>query len=281
MSIDLQKEIKLSDLFRRKPKEPTDGQEPQEPKKPKRERKRKEPKPAKERKPRTSFRRRRAEEEPKLGLRGVTNTAPTLPNAPLMRAFNLLPKEEARGGDGRPPLAAVLVALAGLLVFAGLGFFFLRASAGVAERESTLDELRGDLAALAVPQKPPGAGDETALQDERAARTTALVGALGTRIAWDRLLRDFSLVLPEEVSLTTLQATAPTSAAGAAPVSNTFTIAGSTEDQEGVALLLARLATLPELTAVQLQSATVTDTETSESVTFAITASIKPVGGTG
>ena len=56
---------------------------------------------------------------------------------------------------------------------------------------------------------------DDALAAEKGARVGALSAALTSRIAWDRVLRQVSLVLPEDVWLTSLSATAPTAAAPA------------------------------------------------------------------
>ena|SRR5947208_10527329 len=109
--MDLRKEIKLSDLFKRGPKEAGEpkAQKPQnEAKKPKEPRRRKEPK---------------APKRQKVGTLAALD-APALPQIPLMRAFNLLPRVEARPAKEREnALPQILVALAGVLVFAALAAF--------------------------------------------------------------------------------------------------------------------------------------------------------------
>src|ERR687892_1051115 len=104
--MDLKQEIKLSDLFRRRPKAGGgDGVPEAEPaRKPKKrlfERKPKEPKAAKPPKPEKPKKERRRGKEPK----GAAKEALPLPQIPLMRAFNLLQQEEARdkGSRLRPP----------------------------------------------------------------------------------------------------------------------------------------------------------------------------------
>jgi Tfp pilus assembly protein PilN len=202
-----------------------------------------------------------------------------------MRAFNLLPSEhkaeQARPGVG---LAQVGVALGGLLAFAALAALYLFSSAGVTERKRDVGALEAQLAALAAPKEPGAEQAQAAIAGERATRTAALASALDGRLAWDRLLREFSLVLPANVSLQSLQAQAPVQAAGAAPAdpaaaagANTFTIIGFTEEQEDVALLLSRLALLPEFASVSLVSSTVTDDAASggQYVQFTIGASIR------
>ena len=90
--------------------------------------------------------------------------------------------------------------------------------------------------------------NDDALAAEKSARVGALSAALTSRVAWDRVLRQVSLVLPEDVWLTNLAATAPSPAAAArAPSTGTsgFTLTGSTYSQNGVARFLSRLSRDP------------------------------------
>jgi Tfp pilus assembly protein PilN len=109
---------------------------------------------------------------------------------------------------------------------------------------------------------------------------TALSSALGGRLAWDRVLREISLVLPEDVWLTSLSAQAPSAAAAAdvtAPAG--FSINGKTYSHDGVARLLGRLAVVPHLSSVQLQSSARATSETGRSVIdFSINATVKAAG---
>jgi len=270
MGIDMKKEIKVSDLWKRGPKEPKAEKPPKEPKKAK------EPKPPKEKKERRLGRRQKdqvAAIEAKSG--------PPVRDIPLMHAFNLLPKEEVRveRESKQSAIPHVIVALAGVLVFAALAAFYLSSSAGVTKKTGELDDLRGDLASLQVPEKQPespGAGAN--IDSERAARTAALSTALADRLAWDRVLRELALVLPADVTLATLDATAPSpGSAGAATSSavSTFRVTGTSVSQASVARLLSRLQVIPELQAVQLEFATASDDPSKPGVNFAITASVR------
>ena len=294
--MDLNKEIKLSDLFRRGAKPPVEdvaaAAEEEKPEKerrtlfsrPPRERKEKTPKTAREPKPPKQSRGRRAkapavEERP----------AAQLPQIPLMRAFNLMPGDEAREKKStRAGLAQIAVALLGLLVLAGLGGGYLFTSAGATAKQSELDDLRAQLAELEVPSEAPGQGAAAAAGDSQA-RTTALSTALASRIAWDRVLREVSLVIPDEVWLTQLSASTPRATQGGAPAATPAAATGSTSpnalaavgfatSQENVALLLARLESIPELTSVQLQSSTRTDGDEGRVYAFSILAGVDPLG---
>ncbi|HEU4450183.1 MAG TPA: PilN domain-containing protein [Gaiellaceae bacterium] len=294
--VDLNKEIKLGDLFRRRAKEPERpaGATPQE-ETPKKERRplfargrreatAGEPTPAKEARPKKE-RRRRGAGNPAVEPR----PAAELPSIPLMRAFDLLPKEPVREKGGRAGLVRLGIALLGILVVGGLGGAYLFTSSGVSSKQSELDDLRAQLAELEVPAEAPAAG-EAALAGEGMARKTALSSALASRIAWDRVLREVSLVVPEGVWLTQLAGTTPNGGSAgtgapappAAPTGstspNSLSVTGFATSQESVAVLLSRLAAIPELTAVQLQSSTRNDAEFGPVYSFSILTAVDPLG---
>ena len=267
MPIDLKKEIKLSDVFKRRDDAaPKDGAPPQNAAAPA-------PPPEKR----------------------TPKAVPAVPQLPLMRAFNLMPTEEAREKKGRRSTASIALAIVAVLLFGALGSLFLVSSGAVAEKKAERDELRTKLAALNVPAKAPEEEQAPELAAEEQARTTELATALQSRVAWDRLLRDFALVLPDDVWLTTLvakgaprdaSAAAPAPAAGdaAAPApaagdAYVFNINGYTHEQEGVARLLARLSVLPELASVSLVSSTRTQVNEQEVVQFTISATVKQGAG--
>jgi Tfp pilus assembly protein PilN len=272
MGIDMKKEIKLSDLFKRGAKEPKAEKPPKEPKAPKAQ---KVPKEPKERR----FGRAKAPKENAVALEA--KSGPPVRDIPLMHAFNLLPKEEVRTEkEGRPSaMPHVIVALAGVLVFATLAAFYLSSGASVTKKTGELDDLRGDLASLQVPEKQPqSSGGVANIESQRAARTAALSTALADRLAWDRILRELALVLPSDVTLVTLDATAPSPGSAGAATSagvTTFRITGTSVSQASVARLLSRLQVIPELRSVQLEFATTSDDPSTPGVNFAITAAVR------
>jgi Tfp pilus assembly protein PilN len=216
--------------------------------------------------------------------------APPVPAVPIMRAFNLLPRDDARDGRGRKPTTAQLVlAVVALVALAALGAYFLTLNAQVADKRSEADSLRAAAAARSSAAPAPAPDDQanTELQQEQQARTAALAGALGRRVAWDRLLRDFSLVMPEGVSLTKVTASgggstgavAQAATPGTPAPENTFTIEGYARSQETVALVLARLSVLPELSAVKLQSSMAAELGGKKVFQFVITTTAKAATG--
>ena len=271
MGIDMKKEIKISDLWKRGPKEPKAEKPPKEPKKAA-----KEPKPPKEKKERRLG---RGNKEKVAAIEA--KSGPPVRDIPLMHAFNLLPKEEVRAEKETKQSAIphAIVALAGVLVFAVLAAFYLSSSAAVTKKAGELDDLRGDLASLQVPEKQPQAPTESAnIDSERSARTAALSTALADRLAWDRVLRELALVLPSDVTLATLDATAPSPGSAGAATSgavSSFRATGTSVSQASVARLLSRLQVIPELQNVQLEFATASEDPATPGVNFAITASVR------
>jgi len=270
MGIDMKKEIKISDLWKRGPKEPKAEKAPKEPKKAK------EPKPPKEKKERRFG---RGTKEKVAAIEA--KSGPPVRDIPLMHAFNLLPKEEVRAEkeSKQSAIPHVIVALAGVLVFAALAAFYLSSSAAVTKKSGELDDLRGDLASLQVPEKQPQAPSEGPnIDSERVARTAALSTALADRLAWDRVLRELALVLPADVTLVTLDATAPSPGSAGAATSggvSSFRVTGTSASQASVARLLSRLQVIPELQNVQLEFATASEDPAVPGVNFAITASVR------
>jgi Tfp pilus assembly protein PilN len=270
MGIDMKKEIKISDLWKRGPKEPKAEKPPKEPKQAK------EPKPPREKKERRLG---RGTKEKVAAIEA--KSGPPVRDIPLMHAFNLLPKEEVRAEkeSKQSAIPHVIVALAGVLVFAALAAFYLSSSAAVAKKSGELDDLRGDLASLQVPEKQPQVPSEGPnIDSERSARTAALSTALADRLAWDRVLRELALVLPADVTLATLDATAPSPGSAGAATSgavSSFRVTGTSASQASVARLLSRLQVIPELQNVQLEFATASEDPAVPGVNFAITASVR------
>jgi Tfp pilus assembly protein PilN len=191
-----------------------------------------------------------------------------------VRAVNLIPRDDRRKrGPSQRENPVLIGGVAGtVLVTAIIAAWFLTASAGVADNQKRRDAAQAELAATPVP--PPTVPEASALEQEKTARVAALSTALAGRLAWDRLLREFSLVLPDDVWLTQLSAQAPGATAAAG-----FSISGKTYSHDGVARLLSRLAIVPHLTGVQLQhsSAEVSDGGR-KVVEFQINATVKAAG---
>jgi Tfp pilus assembly protein PilN len=200
-----------------------------------------------------------------------------------MRAVNLLPRDHGHRTVKKESLPVLVGACVGVLVAAALGAMFMMGSGKIAAQQRKLDDLNRTFQAL--PPAPPGpSAVQQQLAGEESARVSALSTALGSRVAWDRVFREFSLVLPDDVWLTTLTAKSPispatnaaTSAAGAAP--SQFTLQGRTYSHDGVARLLSRLQLVPDLTNVQLVSSSLSKVGEQAVVEFSISADITVAG---
>jgi Tfp pilus assembly protein PilN len=192
-----------------------------------------------------------------------------------MRAVNLLPRDESRGRQKRP-IPAIVACTGTVVATAVIAALFLSASSNVGQQRTALEGLQVELAATPPPAPaPPQAAAEAQLPQEKTQRIAALSTALAQRIVWDRVLRELSQVLPEDVWLTSLSATAP-----AAGSSGGFEFSGFTYSQDGVARLLSRLQVLPNLTGVNLVSALGDKIGERPVVRFSITAAVKPPGAT-
>jgi Tfp pilus assembly protein PilN len=221
-----------------------------------------------------------------------------------VQAINLLPRDDGRGTQRKGTNVVVLVGVIGaVLVTALVSGLFLRAHSKVAARQAELKSAKQELAMIPKPAQTQ-VQQQDALVADKQARVGALSAALARRVAWDRVLREFSLVLPNDVWLLNLSAKAPTSAIAtgvtpAAPASSSassssgssstasavpaatqeFAIEGYTYSHDAVARLLTRLAVVPDLTNVQLQSSERAKLGGRPIVHFRISADVKQPGG--
>jgi Tfp pilus assembly protein PilN len=203
-----------------------------------------------------------------------------------MRAVNLLPRDQSQRTISKESLPLLIGGCTFLLVAAVLGAMFMMGSGKIASAQRNLDDLNRQFRAL--PPPPPGPTPaQQQLAGEQSARVGALTTALASRVSWDRVFREFSLVLPEDVWLTQLSAKSPISPAtnasstGGSTVPSMFTIQGRTYSHDGVARLLSRLQLLPDLTNVQLISSTRSVIGKQPVVDFTIAADIAAAGGSG
>jgi Tfp pilus assembly protein PilN len=183
-----------------------------------------------------------------------------------MRAVNLLPRQQqAAQKRERPNSVALGAGIAGAAVLLVLVAGFLLASRSVDRQRQALTDARAVLAA--TPAHKVSAKTQSfraTLLSQREQRSLALAAAIGKRVAWDRILRRVALVMPDDVWLQSLSGSVPldsalpattTTTPSALPATATaLTIQGYTYSQNGVARLLERLAVVPDLENVQLQT---------------------------
>ena len=206
-----------------------------------------------------------------------------------MRAVNLLPKDSGQSKSIRNEDPAVVAGSAvGLVVIIALslGFFVAHSSAGSAQ--SRLNAARIELGKLSLVKRPKYKVPKQtrpiiaipAVTGEESARLQAVSGALSTRIAWDRIFREFALVVPNDVSITSMQVTAPPTTAAApgdtpASTPTGFVLMGTTYSHDSVARLLERLMLVPDLSDVTLASSTASVAGGVTTVQFSIAANVK------
>lgn len=189
-----------------------------------------------------------------------------------MRAVNLLPRDLQYAKSIRNEDPAVVVGSAlGVIVMIALAsaFFVAHNTANAQQVQLTKERLElAQLSQLKHPKPKPVAPSAPitpivpppAVTGQEASWLSAVSTSLSQRIAWDRVLREVSLVVPDDVTLTQLTMTAPTAtseAAAATPgatVSQGFVIQGSAFSYDSVARLLSRLALVPDLSNVTLAS---------------------------
>jgi Tfp pilus assembly protein PilN len=156
---------------------------------------------------------------------------------------------------------------------------FLLANRSVDRQQQALSAARAELAATPAHHvsAQTNAFRQTVLND-REQRSLALASALGKEVAWDRVLRRFALVLPDDVWLTGLTGAVPldqvapvvpTTSSALPTTATELTIEGYTYSQESV---------LPDLKNVQLQSSTTAPVGNQNVISFTIVSDIRTGG---
>jgi Tfp pilus assembly protein PilN len=187
-----------------------------------------------------------------------------------MRAVNLLPRQQVEQRRERPNAVVLVAAIGGSALLLALVGGTLVANRSVNRERQALATARAVLAV--TPAHHVSASTQAFRQQvltQREQRSLALASAISKRVAWDRILRRFALVLPDDVWLTTLTGNVPLESATTAPTTTTttgalpaaateLTISGYTYSQDSVARLLERLQVVPDLKNVQLTSSSST-----------------------
>lgn len=224
-----------------------------------------------------------------------------------MQAVNLLPAYARPAGRwatvGKELAPARVIRIGGIVAVAAAvmvaGLYFYERSV-VSKRHATLSDAKARLAAVEATAAP-----LRAAQADSASREAAIRTVVSQRVVWEKVLRDLGAVLPDQVYLNSLQFTPAVSAAPApsdtststdttsstttatpapTPSGAVFTVSGSANSHVRVALVLDRLALLPWLTDVTLQSSTHsggTAGSTSTGDQFQITGTFTENGVTG
>lgn len=205
-----------------------------------------------------------------------------------MRAVNLIPRDLQHRKSIRDEDPAVVVgsALSAIVIIA-LGSSFWVAHSKANTQQARLTKARLELADISQKQRPVPTHKPTApitpivppptVTGQEASWLSAVSTNLSQRIAFDRVLRDVSLVMPEDVTLDSMTLSAPLAAAPG-PTAQGFVISGSAFSYDSIARLLSRLALVPDLTGVTLTSTSSDSTGSSGGggkVAFNISAAVK------
>jgi Tfp pilus assembly protein PilN len=242
-----------------------------------------------------------------------------------MRAVNLLPapRVEKRQDDvqSRARTSKAIAIVAGVvlvLVAVVLGYAVSHSRSQVNDRQAKLDGLKAEVAQAQAAAAVPGAARATTQ-----AHLAAITSAASGRIAWDGLLGELSRVMPAGAWLQALQAgngvsTASSSSSSSTPSTSTttasapatavagavsttgamptsFVVSGFALSQDIVALALDRLALMPGLSDVTLQSTqrasvgampgstpgSTPGNTNADAVQFTISANVRSAGGNG
>jgi len=181
-----------------------------------------------------------------------------------MRAVNLLPSESLRAPRPQAAPIAVAAAVSGLVVVLALAGGNLLESSRIASAQKMLNQAKVAQAATPLPPSTPAVTPPpTAVATQMQPRLAAVTETLSSRIAWDRILREFSLVLPSDVQVNSLNlsqagadASSSSSSSSSTPSAPSgaggLSLAGVTYSYDSVARLVARMDLVPDLTNVEL-----------------------------
>jgi Tfp pilus assembly protein PilN len=203
-----------------------------------------------------------------------------------MRAVNLLPEDVAGAGrSSRVTTTSVGIGGAALavLVTALLGVLFFSGHNKVSDKHRALASIEQQVASVQAETARKAAAVATAPET---GRLTAFDSASSARISWDNLLDDVSRVLPagswlssmnmQATGLDTTSSTSTTTPATTTttPIPTGFTVSGVAFSQDIVAKVMRRLALIPALSDITLQSSTRADVGTTKAFQFSLTANV-------
>jgi Tfp pilus assembly protein PilN len=192
--------------------------------------------------------------------------------------MNLLPSDAREEKRSRFNPVQVGVVVAAVAVVAALAYGFFSERSEVTDLTAEKARLQAAIQAAQQQAAPPlttPSGEP--LAGEQALRATALSEVLATRTAWDRVMRGVALVMPEDTWLKGMTGNGSSTdpALATAPIVASVNLLGYSRTQEGVAQLLARLRTIPEIGSVQLGSASLTELGAEDVYEFSVTMTLR------
>lgn len=189
-----------------------------------------------------------------------------------MRPVNLIPVED-RHGENAPlrtgPLVYILLG-ALVLVLAGVSMLVLTSNQ-ISDSKSELAQVKQeDAAAKARAESLAAYTQFSALHEQRVQTISSLAQS---RFDWERVMRELSLVLPDDVWLTSLEASASPESEGSSGGSSggnglggsiagpSLTISGCAKGHDGVAGFVTALKDIDGVTRVGLEASELADEE--------------------
>jgi len=196
-----------------------------------------------------------------------------------MKRINLLPQEErVKASRERGLIYAILILV---VVVAAIGVVYVKLHSEVASKQNEYAAAQAKTAA--EQQQVALLSPYAQLQAQRVAMTATAKAIYDSSVPFSTLMQELSLVIPDNVRLTTLSANVPSTmlpgaASVAPPASGTsdVTFSGNTDSQTDVATFMTRLGLIPQLQGITLSSSTQTKTNTSSYMTYTVTAGLRP-----
>lgn len=208
-----------------------------------------------------------------------------------MKRINLLPPEQRQKASRERGLLYVVTFLVAVVVVLGLVYF---------QQRGVVDDKRGELTGLqaqvaAVQAQIAELQPYAQIESARTSMTQTTRSIYDSRVNWSTIFEQVSLVVPENVRLSTMSCVVPPSMLPGAVVqpgteaqsSADVTFTGVTFSPDDVATFMTRLGLIPQLTNIQLTSsdradassggsaATPTPSTTDHRWQFTITASLR------
>jgi Tfp pilus assembly protein PilN len=205
-----------------------------------------------------------------------------------MRSVNLLPRDDQQRSRKRQNVPALVSTALVVLATGLLGVLYFSAKGTAETHEFELQGVQAELATLPTPAELAAENaPKQKLTAEHNARVAALSQALTHRVAWDRVLREISLVLPDDVWLKELHADSPrkpgVAASPATPSGQPpqlMSLTGYTYSHAAVARFLTRLALVPDLQNVWLERSQRITLAERPVISFTVKADVRPAGAT-
>jgi Tfp pilus assembly protein PilN len=183
-----------------------------------------------------------------------------------MRPVNLIPPEQRRGEHAPARTGPFVYVVVGVLVAALAGVTMLVLTGNqISERKSDVATLeREDAEAQANAERLAAYTQFRAMREQRVATVTSLADS---RFDWERVMRELALILPDNVWLTSLDASASSEAEGTGSGGDlrgsipgpALAISGCAKGHDGVAGFVTALKDIDGVTRVGVESSTLPD----------------------